>query len=86
MEGREDDQLLLTDFRGQTRSWLMRETGGGANGNETRLYFGSAVTAVRGGDQGDDGLPVSYRLLMPLHRLYSRALLSSARSKLMKFQ
>ena len=86
VEGRDDDQLLLTDFRGQTRSWLMRETGDGTNENETRLYFGSAVTALRDGDQGDDGLPLFYRLLMPLHRLYSRALLASARSKLMKFQ
>jgi hypothetical protein len=65
VEDRADDQLLMCDFRDQTRSWFMVTPG--------RLYFGSAVVPI---DQP------SFKLFIGLHRLYSRALLAAARSRL----
>src|SRR5690242_3525001 len=41
VEARESDQLLLSDFQGRTRSWLM--SAACANARTTRLFFGSAV-------------------------------------------
>lgn len=41
VEARSDDQLLLRDLHGKTRSWLMSEP---LPGGRTRLRFGSAVT------------------------------------------
>jgi len=70
VEDQSENQLLMTDLAGRTRSWFMtsptREYG-------TRLYFGSAVIARQ-----RQGLPVSYRLFLGLHRLYSRLLLRAA--------
>ena len=66
VEDRTEAQALHCDMRGHTRSWFMVEpldTG-------TRLYFGSAVTPA-------DGLIV--KTLTPLHKLYSRGLLGSAK-------
>jgi len=72
LEDRSDDQLLMCDVYGRTRSWfrVARE------GTATRLYFGSAVVA--------DGarLPMLYRALLPAHRFYSRQLLNAAARKL----
>lgn len=69
VEARTDDQLLLRDFQGRTRSWLMVKPVAGA----TRLHFGSAVVPGRtGGDR------IVFRALLGFHRLYSRILLGSA--------
>ena len=65
VEERADDQLLMCDFRDQTRSWFMVAPG--------RIYFGSAVIPVE---------KKSFRWLLGLHRLYSRALLAAARYRL----
>ncbi|MGI9221234.1 MAG: hypothetical protein ACR2QS_09395 [Woeseiaceae bacterium] len=65
VEGRDQHQLLMSDFRDQTRSWFMVVPG--------RLYFGSAVIPK---DRP------SYKLLLGAHRLYSRALLAAAKSRL----
>ena len=65
VEDRAADQLLMCDFRDQTRSWFMVSPG--------RIYFGSAVIPVQ---------KSSYRLLLGFHRLYSRALLAAAKSRL----
>lgn len=83
VEDRTDDQLLLTDFRGRTRSWLMTRTepAGG-----TRLYFGSAVTPTNHGKTGEPTLGLGFRALLGFHRLYSRALLSCARRSLVQGQ
>ena len=43
VEGRTGNQLLLCDFLGRTRSWLMAEPLEVAGRARTRLYFGSAV-------------------------------------------
>ena len=65
VEDRAENQLLMCDFRDQTRSWFMTTPG--------RIYFGSAVIPVQ---------KRSFRWLLGLHRLYSRALLAAAKSRL----
>jgi hypothetical protein len=69
VEGRAKDELLVRDFSGRTLSWLRvvrRDPG-------TTLYFGSAVVPGRG---------FVFRALLGFHKLYSRALLRAARSRL----
>jgi hypothetical protein len=82
VEKRAVDQLLLCDFQGRTRSWLMVAATTGTGTVGTRLYFGSAVVPVlrRGASQPQLG-PV-FRLLLGFHKLYSRALLGAAKSRL----
>lgn len=86
VEERREDQLLMCDFQGRTRSWLMVIPMEGENSRGTRLYFGSAVVparAPRAGAQTPD-LGLVFRLLLGFHKLYSRALLFSAKSRLMR--
>ena len=74
VEGRCEHQILLCDLTGRTRSWFFVQplTDGG-----TQLLFGSVVEA-----KPDTPLPLSLRMIMPLHRLYARALLGAAVRKL----
>jgi hypothetical protein len=69
VEERSAEQLLMRDFSGRTRSWLMVIPAGSGG---SRLYFGSAV------------VPMGFRFkaLLGFHKLYSRALLDAARSRL----
>jgi hypothetical protein len=79
VEDRNDTQLLLADFMGRTRSWLMAEpTGSGG----TRLHFGSAVVPRRDRDSGRPSLGTGFGLMLGFHRRYSRALLAAARNRL----
>lgn len=78
VEHRAGDQVLLADFSGRTRSWLMVEP---LAGGATRLYFGSAVTQRRGRD-GERGMGAAFRALLGFHQLYSRVLLHAARARL----
>ena len=80
VEDRALDQLLLCDLRGKTRSWLMVESGD----EETRLYFGSAVIKDTEQEDGSADMGGSFRLLLGLHKLYSKALLSAATKRLRK--
>lgn len=82
VESRSSDQLLLCDFRGRTRSWLMVVPIEGKGVTGTRLYFGSAVVPVIDRISGQASLGFTYRALLGFHRLYSRALLRAARSRL----
>ena len=70
VEGRTDSQLLMCDLAGRTRSWFMVEP----TATGTRLYFGSAVTPIIGTAKRG----VTFNLLLPFHKIYSRALLWSA--------
>lgn len=74
VEAREDNQLLLCDLADSTRSWLMVEP----FENGTCLYFGSAVVPR----PGAKGMGPIFHLLKGFHKLYSRALLASARRRL----
>jgi hypothetical protein len=73
VEARADDQLLMCDMFGNTRSWFMVEPAG--DGTRTRLYFGSAVTTAA------MSRPL-FRRLLGFHVLYSKALLASARRRI----
>ncbi len=81
VEGRAKDQLLLCDFLGRTRSWLMSATDEKHNPACTRLYFGSAVVPERHTENGQE-FGFGFHALLGFHRLYSRALLRSAVSRL----
>lgn len=72
VEARAPGQLLMCDFAGSTRSWLMAAPTQGGEG--TRLYFGSAV--VRSSQGG------VFSALLGFHKLYSRILLRAAVSRL----
>jgi hypothetical protein len=83
VEDRGPEQLLLADFTGRTRSWLMiapADTGGA--GPRTRLYFGSAVVPAVSARTGKATLGFPFRSLLGFHKLYSRVLLLAARSRL----
>jgi hypothetical protein len=79
VEAREADQILLCDFMGSTRSWLMSVADPAAPSPTTRLYFGSAIVPRKGAA----GLGVGFRAMVPFHRLYARALLKAAARRLM---
>lgn len=70
---RRDDQLVMIDFRQRTCSWFMLVPA--ASGSQ--LYFGSAVMRDRGHASGKR-IRWTYRAMLGLHRLYSRALLHAA--------
>lgn len=86
VEERREDQLLMCDFQGRTRSWLMVAPAEGESAESTRLYFGSAVVPARTPSAGTEtpDLGWTFRLLLGFHKLYSRALLFSAKSRLMR--
>ncbi len=82
VEARRDDQILLSDYRGRTRSWLMSEPSFNENEDSTKLYFGSAVVSIRSRKTGKLRMGLSFGVLLQFHKLYSQALLSSAKSRL----
>jgi hypothetical protein len=83
VEERSDDQLLLCDFGGRTRSWLMVAPAGIGDSASTRLYFGSAVVPATD-RSGRATLGFTFKALLGFHKLYSRALLSAAHLRLMR--
>ncbi|WP_310389254.1 hypothetical protein [Roseateles sp.] len=82
VEARGTDQLLMSDFQGRTRSWLMVTPAVGMGAEGTRLYFGSAVAAVVNARTGQRTLGLAFRVLLGLHKLYSRALLFAVKCRL----
>jgi hypothetical protein len=81
VEDRAPDQLLLRDFTGRTKSWLMVVP---VEGGRTRLYFGSAVVPRVDKRSGEQSMGAGFSLLIRFHRLYSRLLLAAARRRVMK--
>jgi hypothetical protein len=82
VEGQSQSELLLADYSGRTRSWLMASPMGDAGRpSSTRLYFGSAVVPRQrtGTHKRDMGWP--FHALLGFHRLYSRLLLRAASSR-----
>ena len=83
VEGQAPDQLLLRDFSGRTRSWLMvLPIENDDRSESTRLYFGSAVVPVVSTASGKASLGFPFGSLLGFHKLYSRVLLNAARSRL----
>jgi len=77
VEERATDQLLMCDYLSQTRSWLMVASCERDGLPATQLFFGSVVVPVR---------RFPFNVLLGFHRLYSRVLLSSARTRLAKLR
>ena len=75
-------QLLLGDFSGRTKSWLMAVHVQDGGSPCTRLYFGSAVVPARKSSGGRAGLGFFFTALLGFHKLYSRILLRSATGRL----
>ncbi len=83
VESRSEEQLLLCDISGRTRSWLMVMPETGDQAVRTRLYFGSAVTAIPGLTPGSIFRWLGFFLLIRFHKIYSVLLLHAARNRLM---
>jgi len=79
VEERSAHQLLVCDFLSYTRSWLMIDP---ADNGATRLYFGTAVVPARDRVSGQATWSFTFKALLGFHKLYSRALLYAARSRL----
>lgn len=77
-EQRDGDQILLEVQNAPIRTWLMRETAG----DQTHLYFGSAVLPARKDKSGKPAMGHLFVVLMGFHKLYARALLYFAQRKL----
>jgi hypothetical protein len=80
VEGRGENELLVCDFVGLTRSWLMavpRENG-------TRLYFGTAAVPRSSDRSGNPRPGWGFRFFAPLHVIYAKALLRSAAKKVVR--
>lgn len=84
VEDRCDNQLLMSDFRGRTRSWLMVLPADSENNRITQLYFGSAVIPVQNETTGRVSIGPGFRVLLGFHKAYSLVLLYAARSRLKK--
>ncbi|MCI4568474.1 hypothetical protein [Lysobacter sp. CFH 32150] len=83
VEGQTSHQLLLCDFAGRTRSWLMAVPVEDADPcDRTRLYFGSAVVPMTSAGSGKKTLGFAFRSLLGFHKLYSRVLLHAAKARL----
>ena len=77
VEAQSSTELLLADFTGRTRSWLMAVPV--TSGNDplgTLLYFGSAVVPLP--RQGAQSMGWLFHALLGFHGLYSRLLLGAA--------
>lgn len=75
-------ELLLSDFTGRTRSWLMAmPIEATAAGAQTRLYFGSAIIPRVDAATGKQSMGPLFQTLLGFHRIYSRLLLNAARRR-----
>jgi hypothetical protein len=82
VEARAEQQLLLRDFLGRTRSWLMIAPVEASGMDSCWLYFGSAVVPAGTVGAAQPSLGTGFTALLGAHRLYSRALLGAARRRL----
>jgi hypothetical protein len=82
VEGRSENEMLLCDFVGRTRSWLMTVPLNAANDTRTELYFGSAVVPKQNPRTGQLSLGFQYQALLGFHKVYSVLLLYSAKLRL----
>ena len=85
VESRSENEILMCDFRGRTRSWLMVAPASGAStasGARTHLYFGSAVVPIRNSKTGELSLGLGFQALLGFHKVYSVLLLYFAKSRI----
>lgn len=74
LEARSLNQLIMCDYQSRTCSWFMVET----LPSGTRLRFGSVIKPTGKSGQSERSSKLIVTLLLPLHGLYSRLLLSQA--------
>lgn len=84
VEGRNENELLMCDMVGRTRSWFMVTHTGTPENARTQLYFGSAVVPRKDPKTGKSSLGFVYRSLLGFHKIYSVLLLYFARQKLLR--
>ena len=82
VENRSENEILLCDLIGRTRSWLMATPVYTNGAPQTRLYFGSAVVPVRNSKTGTPALGFAFQTLLGFHRIYSVLLLYSAKASI----
>lgn len=82
VEKRSENQLLMSDFHGRTRSWLMVAPKLADSGDQTRLYFGSAVVPADNPETGKSAPWLGFGALVGFHKLYSEVLLHAAKLRL----
>ena len=82
VESRSENELLMRDFRGRTRSWLMIIPVNTTGAAQTSLYFGSAVVPIREPKTGKSSIGTTYQALLGFHKIYSILLLYSAKSNI----
>jgi hypothetical protein len=82
VEARAPQQLLVCDYQGKTRSWLMIEARQDNGVAVTRLYFGTGIVPVPARRSDTRRMSLFFRALLPFHLVYARALLRAARARL----
>jgi hypothetical protein len=78
VETRTDNQLLMSDFLGRTKSWLMVMP----LEKHTRLYFGTAIVPKTNARTGRSTIGFGFHALLGFHKLYSAVLLWAAKLRL----
>lgn len=86
MAERTADEILLTDERGQTSSWLMVSPEPTPDADHTRLFFGSAIKPRSLGPTGEPKLGPVFQAILGFHEIYSRLLLQAAANRLLARQ
>jgi hypothetical protein len=79
VEARSENEILMCDFRGRTRSWLMVVPVTTMSDTRTRLYFGSAVVPIWNSKTGEPSLGSGFQVLLGFHKIYSILLLYCAK-------
>ena len=82
VENRNTNEILMCDFRGRTRSWLMTSPVSTVNDHRTRLYFGSVIVPTRNLKTGKSSIGFGFQVLLVFHRVYSVLLLYFAKSSI----
>ena len=82
VEDRNENELLMCDMSGRTRSWLMVHHLGVEDNKRTQLYFGSAVVPKMDQKNGKSSLGFLFNALLGFHKIYSILLLYLAKQKL----
>ena len=81
VESRNDNELLMCDMLGRTRSWFMVNHLGTEDNKRTHLYFGSAVVPHKDSKTGKSSLGFVFQALLGFHKIYSLLLLYFAKQK-----
>ena len=84
VEAQSSTELLLADFTGRTRSWLMTLPVAASDRQpSTLMYFGSAVVPRSRTGVKKPTMGWGFNALVGFHRLYSRLLLAAASKRVM---